>query len=505
MPAYQPGGASLRISQCRILHTKNEKEFGTIRLSPGMLIVPEMRYDSGTAPRILLLVPWLAMGGADKFNLDLLTQLTRRGWQVCVATTLLSDHPWLPRFAQCTPDIFLLDKTHPIAEYPQFLHDIIQTQSIDLVLITNSELGYLLLPHLRAQCPDTTFVDYCHMEENAWKRGGYPRMSIEHQELLDLHIVSSHYLRDWMVAHGAEAERVRVCHTNIDPDLWRADPAQRARVRQELRQVLRQTHRHAFGHEHNWDDTLPIVLYAGRICDQKQPQVFVDTMQQLRRKTPHFLAVVAGDGPEFAWLQARIGRDGLQDKVCVLGAVSNERIQELMTAADIFFLPSQWEGIALSIFEAMACGVAVVGADVGGQRELVTPECGVLIARGNAGGSPTEAEHYAKILAELLSDPQRRTALAQAGAARIRHTFRLDQMGERMTQLCQEARHLHADSPRPIPDKEWGQARAARTITYLRLQSAARRLVSPATRALLDRKMKWLLPVKETVERVLLR
>ena len=241
------------------------------------------------------------------------------------------------------------------------------------------------------------------------------------------------------------------------------------------------------------------------MCAQKQPQVFVDTMQQLRHKTPHFLAVVAGDGPELAGLQARISRQGLQEQVCVLGAVSNERMQELLTAADIFFLPSQWEGIALSIFEAMACGVAVVGADVGGQRELVTPECGVLIARGNADGAPTEAERYADILAELLGDPQRRTALGHAAAARIRHAFRLDQMVERMLGLCQEARLLHADSPRPIPDSEWGQARAARTMTYVRLQSVARRLVSPTTRALLDRKMKWLLPVKETLERVLLR
>jgi glycosyltransferase involved in cell wall biosynthesis len=273
------------------------------------------------------------------------------------------------------------------------------------------------------------------------------------------------------------------------------------RVRQELRQTLRQE----FGQEHNWDEGLPLVLYAGRICDQKQPQVFVETMQQLRHKTPDFLAVVAGDGPEFGWLQARISHSGLQDKVYVLGAVSNGRVRELMTAADIFFLPSQWEGIALSIFEAMACGVAVVGADVGGQRELVTPECGILIERGKAGDPSAEAARYAEILAELLNDPHRRTALGQAGAARIRQHFRLDQMGERMIGLFQEARDLHTNHPHPIPDVEWGQARAARIMTYLRVQSAARRLVSPTTRAFLDKKMKWLLPVKETLERVLLR
>ena len=51
-------------------------------------------------PRLLLIVPWLAMGGSDKFNLDLLGQLVRRGWEVTIATTLSGDHPWLAQFAR---------------------------------------------------------------------------------------------------------------------------------------------------------------------------------------------------------------------------------------------------------------------------------------------------------------------------------------------------------------------------------------------------------------------
>ena len=66
----------------------------------------------------------------------------------------------------------------------------------------------------------------------------------------------------------------------------------------------------------------------------------------------------------------------------MLGGVPNEKMRDLLAAADIFFLPSRWEGIALAIYEAMSMGVAVVGAIVGGQAELVTPECGVLIPRG---------------------------------------------------------------------------------------------------------------------------
>ena len=93
--------------------------------------------------------------------------------------------------------------------------------------------------------------------------------------------------------------------------------------------------------------------------------------------------MVAGDGPDFDWLKTFIHKNRLERQVRLLGALPNDDIRDLLAAADIFFLPSEWEGIALSVYEAMACGVPVVGADVSGQVELVTPECGVLIGRGS--------------------------------------------------------------------------------------------------------------------------
>ena len=68
---------------------------------------------------------------------------------------------------------------------------------------------------------------------------------------------------------------------------------------------------------------------------------------------------------------------------------SNRRIKDLLNAADIFFLPSQMEGISVAIYEAMSMGIVSVGADVGGQSELVTETCGFLIKR-----DAQEREHY---------------------------------------------------------------------------------------------------------------
>lgn len=453
-------------------------------IDPDMLPCESPRWKD--APRLLLLVPWLAMGGADKFNLDLLAQLTRRGWEVIVATTVAGDHSWLPSFVRYTSDIFILPHFLRIADYPRFIRYLIQSHRIDVVLIANSEWGYRLLPYLRAHFPAVTFLDFCHMEEGAWRKGGYPRLAVEYQEMLDLHIVASAYLKGWMVRHGAEAARVRVCYINVDADHWHPDPARRVLVRQEL----------------GVNERIPVILYAGRMGAQKQPRVFAQTMVRLAQQAAHFVSVVAGDGPELPWLRTFVHRHGLGQQVRLLGAVTNERVRELMVASDVFFLPSQWEGIALSIYEAMACGLPIVAADVGGQRELVTPQCGVLLTRSN---EDTEAEHYTAILAPLLENPRRREEMGRAGRQRVKTHFCLDQMGERMMALLQEAMRLHTLQPRPVPDLVHGQARAVRTVRVMQTQAVLRRLLSSSLRAVLDNNLRWLRPLKEKIEWAVLR
>lgn len=474
-------------------------------------------------PRLLMVVPWLTLGGADRLNLDLLDRLTRRGWEITVATTVKGDHSWRHYFAHYTPDIFILHHFLRLVDYPRFLRYLITSRGVDAVLISHSELGYLLLPYLRAHCPDVTFVDLCHIEEEQWKNGGHPRMAVEFQELLDLDVVVSEHLKRWMVARGADPRRIHLCYAGIEPDTWRPDSSRRVAIRQEL----------------GLDPAGPVVLYAGRICNQKQPRVFAKTMLRLVQKNLDFVALVAGDGPELEWLCSFVNSHGLNDRVRPLGAVGSERLCRLMAASDIFFLPSKWEGIALSLYEAMACGLAVVGADVGGQRELVAPECGVLVERGD---EDTEAEQYAEVLAELLEDLPRCQEMGRAGRRRIEAHFRLDQMAERMISLFREAARLHVAQPRPIPSLGLARACAGHAVEYIRLSDLAeklwleseragttrlapyhhfldpnsepwhslayftiRRLLLPYYRGGLEKGLKWLLPVKNRLKQALLR
>ena len=70
--------------------------------------------------RLLLIVPWLAMGGSDKFNLDLVEQLAGRGWEITIATTL-DESAWLSHFTRFTPDVFTLPAFLRTVDYPRFL------------------------------------------------------------------------------------------------------------------------------------------------------------------------------------------------------------------------------------------------------------------------------------------------------------------------------------------------------------------------------------------------
>jgi hypothetical protein len=213
-------------------------------------------------------------------------------------------------------------------------------------------------------------------------------------------------------------------------------------------------------------DERPVILFSGRIHSDKQPPVLAETMLKLKQNGLAFNAWIAGDGPDLEWLRAFMNQHNLHDVVQLLGAVSNQRVKDLMAAADVFFLPSLWEGIALSMFEAMACGLPVVGADVGGQRELVTPECGILVPRSDVA---TEATRYAQVLTELLQDPERRRKMGCAARQRVQAHFRLEQMGERMDALLKEAMRLHVEQPRPTPPLGLGRAYVSQALEYAQL------------------------------------
>jgi len=389
---------------------------------------------AGAGKRLLMIVPWLRLGGADKFNLDGAAAMTDAGWQVTIATTL-PGHPWLPEFTHITPDVFMLDHLGPMPDYPRLLRHLIDSRRPDVVMVTNSQVGYFSLPFLRTHCPGPAYVDLNHMEEPLWKDGGHPRQGAGMQGQLDLSITISEHLKTWMTARGADGSRIEVCHLNADTDRLRPDPALRARKRREL----------------GIDDGTVALLYPARLTPQKQPMVFADIARRLAARrplgSPRLIALVAGDGELRPQLEGYINHHRLREHVRLLGSVPVGEMPALYNAADILCLPSLHEGIALTLYEGMAAGLPVVGARVGGQDELVVEGTGFLLDLQD--DKAAEAREYTRVIRALVADHNLRRRTGEAARAHVVSRHAKSSLPARLQEVLAIA--MHHRRTRPIP------------------------------------------------------
>ena len=117
-------------------------------------------------------------------------------------------------------------------------------------------------------------------------------------------------------------------------------------------------------------------------------------------------AAIVGDGPLREPLE-RLARElGIADRITFAG--QQRDVPQWLRQSRVFVLTSESEGLALSLMEAMTCGVPAVVADVGDLRDLVTNGVnGYLVAE-------RDPRHFAQRLAALLEDPDRYAACSDA-------------------------------------------------------------------------------------------
>jgi glycosyltransferase involved in cell wall biosynthesis len=327
-----------------------------------------------TTHRILLMVQGFPMGGYTAFNADLVPRLVARGHHVTTVCTEWWRANWrMSHVRRVAPDIHHVQSSSALAAIPAYIAQLIVSRDIDVVLLSHSFLSYRLLPLLKLAFPQVAFVDYVHtewFEERMY--GSYATMSARYGAQLDAQIASSHALAASLVQQGAEGARTHVAHIGIDTSWWSAQGIDRAGVRA------------AFGAS---PDTT-VLLFAGRVSPEKRPLLVVDALDALRAEGRDVRLVVAGDGPMLQSMNEALELRGLADYASLLGEVDEDTLRQVYAASDIYFAPSEIEGIARTLYEAMAMGCVPVVSDVGGQRELVTAACGSLVDPGQHDVSP---------------------------------------------------------------------------------------------------------------------
>lgn len=167
----------------------------------------------------------------------------------------------------------------------------------------------------------------------------------------------------------------------------------------------------------------PIVLTVARLDKQKGHTFLLEAAALV----PEAQFVLVGDGPERGALESQAAALGLRDRVQFLGYQS--AVPELLAGCDFFVLPSLYEGLPLSIMEAMAAGKPVIATAIGGTDEVIVPDdTGLLVP-------PANAPALATAIQTLLADSALARRLALAGQARVTTMFSAAQMARQVTQV----------------------------------------------------------------------
>jgi glycosyltransferase involved in cell wall biosynthesis len=175
----------------------------------------------------------------------------------------------------------------------------------------------------------------------------------------------------------------------------------------------------------------PLIVQVAQLVDWKRQRVAIQAMPRVLERYPNARLMLVGadttgryvDGETYPEaLRRQVAAAGLQRQVIFTGRRPD--VREILTAADVFVLPSIGEPCALALIEAMAMADPVVSVRAGG-----TPE---IVQDGKAGllGEPDDAEQLAANLLALIDDPERRRRMGQYARRRALEHFTVQRMAD---------------------------------------------------------------------------
>ncbi len=162
-----------------------------------------------------------------------------------------------------------------------------------------------------------------------------------------------------------------------------------------------------------------VVATVGRLTAIKQHHLFLETARLVANSDPAALFLIAGDG-ELRQELERTARDfGLADRVRFLGW--RRDLTTIYGASDVFLLTSRNEGTPVALIESLAAGVPGVSTDVGGVRDVLSPDLGSVAPYDDAAG-------LAAAVTRLLTDPAARRAIGDRGRVSVAARYGIDRL-----------------------------------------------------------------------------
>ena len=174
-----------------------------------------------------------------------------------------------------------------------------------------------------------------------------------------------------------------------------------------------------------------LIGVIGRLTATKGVHYFLEAFAILRSKVPELYGLVVGDGPLRRQLQETAHALGLENHIVFTGVRTD--IYDLLNALDVYIVSSLYEGFHIGCLEALSCKVPIVATRVGGIPEVLTDGESAILAE------PRSGEALAEKIKLVLTQPQLRQKLVDAGSKVVRERFTKEKMITSVAEVYHEA------------------------------------------------------------------
>tara|TARA_R100001369_G_scaffold29049_1_gene52147 strand:- start:5861 stop:6949 length:1089 start_codon:yes stop_codon:yes gene_type:complete len=361
--------------------------------------------------KVLYIITGLAQGGAERVVCDLADKMYEKGHQVKIVY-LVGDVQTYPVNKEIELINANLTNMLSLPKVYLFLSKIIKDYRPDVV---HSHMVHanLLARLVRLIAPMSKLISTAHSSNE----GGTVRM-LFYRITHSLANVTTNVSREATLAfeskHAVPNDGMRTLYNGINLDKFKYCPHARVKLNKEL----------------YLNEGCKVILAVGRFSEAKNYPNLLKAIEVLKREVNYsFKLIIAGDGELRPLLESIIKEKGLEHDVILLGR--RHDIFELMSAADLFVLPSKYEGFGLVVAEAMACECLVVATDCGGVAEVLN-NSDFLVPPSNT----VALKNKMKYALELQG--KEKSTVINKNLKHVRENFSLEDIIEKWTILYHE-------------------------------------------------------------------